>query len=76
MAARSDSCFVVWSRTNFQYPGLMDYFSAGVSSVSASSSKTVDHSYMVGSEATMSGVDRANVSSKIGEIGESFPVGL
>ena len=31
---------------------------------------------MVGSEATKAGVNRAHISSKIGEIGESFPVGL
>ena len=40
-----------------------------------SSSKTVDNSSVVGSEATTAGVDRATVYSKIGERGERFPVG-
>ena len=30
---------------------------------------------MVGSEANMAGSDRATISSKISEIGDSFPVG-
>ena len=43
--------------------------------MSATSSKTVDNSYMVGSEATTAGVNIVDVYSKIGERGESFAVG-
>ena len=75
MAAQSDSSFDLQSKTTFQSPGLMENFSTRRGLVSASSSKTVKDSSMVGSEATIDGVDRANVSSKIGEIGEIFPVG-
>ena len=53
----------------------MEYFSEGGGPVSASSSKTIEKSSMVGSEVTMAGVNRATISSKIGERGESFPVG-
>ena len=63
MAAQSNSSFVIWANSTFQYPGLMEDFSAGGGSVSDSSSKTVDNSFMVGSEATTAAVDRANVSS-------------
>ena len=54
----------------------MEDLSAGEGSVSASSSKTVENHSMVGSEATMDGVERATIISKIGEIGERFHVGL
>ena len=76
MAARSDSISMIQAKTAFQYPGLMEDFSVGGGSVSSPSSKTVDNSSMVGSEATTAGVDRENVSSKIGERGERFTVGL
>ena len=76
MDARSDLNFVIRAKTAFQSPGLMEYFSSGGGSISATSSETVDNSSMVGSEETMAGVNRDNISSKIGEIGESFTTGL
>ena len=75
MAVRFNSIFAIQANNAFQYPGLMEDFSAGGVSVSASIYKTIDNLSMVGSEATTAGVDIKNVSSKIGERGESFPVG-
>ena len=76
MDTRSDSSFDIWSNTTIQSPGLMEDLSAGEGSVSASSSETVENHSMVGSEATMDGVERETIISKIGERGESFHVGL
>ena len=67
MDARSESNFLIRDKTAFQSTGLMEDFTAGGGSVSASNSEIVDNSTMVVSEATTTGVDRANVSSKIGE---------
>ena len=69
MDEQSDSRFVTRAKIVFQFPGLMDSFSAGGGSVSASSSETMDNSSMLGSETTTAGADRANDSSKIGERG-------
>ena len=69
MAAQSVLRFVIRAKTAFQYPGLMEDFSSGGGSVSASSSETMDNSSMLGSETTTAGADRANDSSKIGERG-------
>ena len=78
MDAQSDSIFVIRAKTAFKSPGLMEDFPAGGGggSVYTYSSETLDNSSMLGSEATTTGVDRANVSYKIGEIEEIFPVGL
>ena len=74
MDARFESNFLIRDKTAFQSTGLMEDFTAGGGSVSASNSKIVDNSTMGVSEATTTGVDRANVSSKIGERVEIFPV--
>ena len=76
MAGQSDSSFVVRAKTVFQSPGMMEDFPARGGSVSASNSKTVDNSSMVGSEAITAAVNKSNVSSKIGERGEIFTVRL
>ena len=75
MAAQSDSSFVIMAKTAFQYPGLLEVFQQGGGSVSATSSKIVDNSYMVGSEATTAGVNIVDVYSKIDEREESFAMG-